>query len=285
MRQIRVLSVAAMLAVWSLPAHAANKEQLQLMADIRMLQEQTQQLQVVLGTLGDALKALNARLDDQVNANRKAAADQKLAIDNLSNDLRVVREKVDDNNVRVSSLTQEVDALREAVVQPPARAAADSGEPPAAVPPAGAAEPAPAPAPAAPVSPRPVAPGTSPTRLYEMAQADYFSGLWDLAIDGFDQYIRAFPKSDLADDAQVLIGNAYMQAGKNDKAVQAYDLAIRTYPGGNAIPEAYYKKGLALRNLKQYEQARQAFDYAVKTFPDSAAAGLARQALTQIPKP
>jgi tol-pal system protein YbgF len=288
MRQILALSVAAAAFVaLASPAQAANKEQQQLMADIRMLQEQTQQLQVLLGSLGEALKAVNARLDDQVNANLKAVADLKLAVDTLSSDLRVIREKVDDNNVRVSSLTQEVGALREAVVQPSApRAGADpggnaSGTP--GVPSAGESAGPPTPAPSA--SGRSIAPGTSPTRLYEMAQADYFSGLWDLAIDGFEQYIRAFPKSDLDDDAQVLIGNAFMQAGKNDKAVQAYDLAIRTYPNGNAIPEAYYKKGLALRNLKQNDQARQAFEYAVKTYPDSAAAALAKQALTQLVKP
>ena len=91
------------------------------MADIRLLQEQSQQLQNLIGSLNaaltEALKAVNARLDEQANATRKGLADQKLIIDNLSSDLRIVREKVDDNNVRISSLSQEVDALRQAVQQ------------------------------------------------------------------------------------------------------------------------------------------------------------------------
>ena len=98
---------ARLAAALATPAAAANKEHQQLMADIRMLQEQSQQLQNLLGQLGEALKAVNTRLDDQANANRKAFADQKLIIDTLSSDLRVVREKVDDNNVRIGSLTQE----------------------------------------------------------------------------------------------------------------------------------------------------------------------------------
>ena len=62
-------------------------------------------------------------------------ADQKLVIDSLSSDLRVVREKVDDNNVRIGSLTQELESVRRTVqsystvapaVQGPAEAASNT---------------------------------------------------------------------------------------------------------------------------------------------------------------
>src|SRR5579862_3113185 len=106
---LRAALVLGLTAASATPALAANKEHQQMMADIRMLQEQSQQLQLLIGQVGDAIKALNARLDEQTSATRKAFADQKLSIDTLSNDLRVVREKVDDNNVRISSLTQELD--------------------------------------------------------------------------------------------------------------------------------------------------------------------------------
>src|SRR4029077_4190178 len=90
-----------------------------MMADIRILQEQSQQLQNLIAalnsTLGDAIKSVNARLDDQTNANRKSMADQKLVIDTMSNDVRVLREKVAHYIVRVGSLGQELDALRQSV--------------------------------------------------------------------------------------------------------------------------------------------------------------------------
>ena len=184
---------------------AASKEQQQMMADIRMLQEQSQQLQILLGALNESLKATNARidarLDEQTSVTRKAFADQKLSVDNVTNDLRVVREKVDDNNVRVSSLTQELDALRQAVQQQSAPRATAT-EPDAAGP--GPALAGSATAAAAP----PLAVGTSPQRLWDMSQADYAAGQYDLAVQGFDAYIRSFPKSDMADDAQVQIGNS-----------------------------------------------------------------------------
>ena len=292
----RALLALVLAAAMAAPAAGANKEQKQLMADIRMLQEQAQQLQNLIGSLSESMKealkavsAVNTRLDDQATVNRKAVADQKLVVDNLTSDVRIVREKVDDNNVRVSSLTQELESLREAVVQlaaarPPATTESPEGGA------ASGGSPLPAdggtPAGTSPVSPtRTVAVGTSPQRLYDGAYADYTSGQWDLAIQGFESYILTFPKSDQADDAQVFIGNAFLQDGKNDKAAEAYDKAIRTYPTGNAIPEAYYKKGLALVNLKQADAARVAFEYLVRTYPDSAAALLAKQALAKLDTP
>src|SRR5690349_12550364 len=98
------LALAAALGT-ARPAIAANKEHQQLMADIRMLQEQAQQLQNLLAALNEAIKAVNAtlntRIAEQTEATTKSLANQKLILDSLSNDLRVVRERVDDNNVRL----------------------------------------------------------------------------------------------------------------------------------------------------------------------------------------
>ena len=114
-----VILSLALTASAAAPAFAADKETRQMMADIRILQEQSQQLQnqiaVLVSTLTESVKAVNARIEEQTNANRKSLADQKLVIDTMASDLRVLREKVDDNNVRVGSLGQEIDALRQSV--------------------------------------------------------------------------------------------------------------------------------------------------------------------------
>ena len=272
------LAVVITTAVAS-PASAANKEHQQLMADLRMLQEQSQLLQNLIGTVTDTLKAVNARLDQQSETNRKAFADQQLIITNLTNDVRVIREKLDDNNVRIGSLTQEVDSLRQSMQQMSVRAAAPP-EPVDPSAPDGAATSGAAPTPA---PPSPV--GVSPQKLLDTAQADYSAGQYDLAIIGFNDYIRSFPKSDKADDAQVSICNAYIQDKKYDKAADACDLAIRNYPTGDKIPEAYYRKGLALSNLKDINGARDAFERAVKMDPDGAVGGLAKQGLERLKRP
>src|SRR3954471_23486450 len=158
------------------PAAAANKEHQQLMADLRILQEQTQLLQNALGTVTEALKAVNSRLDQQSEASRRAVADQKLLVETLANDLRVVREKVDDNNVRAGSLSQEVDALRQLVQQALTRMTAPAASDPSAPASTSGAANVPPPPSSGPAS------GASPTKTYEQAFGDYTSGLWDLSI-------------------------------------------------------------------------------------------------------
>jgi TolA-binding protein len=138
---------------------------------------------------------------------------------------------------------------------------------------------------AAPAPTPPPAVGVSPTKLLDTAQADYSAGQYDLAIIGFNDYIRSFPKSDKADDAQVSICNAYIQDKKYEKAAEACDLAIRNYPNGDKIAEAYYRKGLALSNLKDINGARDAFERAVKMDPDGAVGGLAKQGLERLKRP
>ena len=276
------IAVAAVLAVAAgspVSLHAANKEHQQLMADLRMLQEQAQLLQNLIGSVTDALKAVNTRLDQQAETNRKAFADQKLIVDNLTNDVRVVREKLDDNNVRIGSLTQELDSLRQAMQQMSTRPSmtTESTTDPAS--PDAAAAPSPGPPPAA------GGVGVSPSKLFEAARGDYMAGQYDLAIIGFTDYIKSFPKSDSVDDAQVGICTAYLADNKPDKAVEACDLAIRNYPTGDKIPEALYRKGMALSMLKDTEGARGAWDEVVKKYPDSDEAQLARQGLERLKRP
>jgi TolA-binding protein len=298
-----VLFAASLVVAAAAPALAQSREQRQLMADVRILQEQNQTLQNLLGQLAEAIKAVNARIDEQSGITGKAFADQKLIVTNITNSVREVREKLDDNTVRLGSLSEEVDAVRQGLQQlstlpalnspalPPVEGATAPVTPPPPVAPAGdpaaAAAPGIVAAPTAPpaAAPPPTAPvGTSPQKLWDVAYADYTLGQWDLAISGFQAVIMYFPRAERAADAQVHIGHAYLQAGNNEKAIEAYDAAIASYPGSPALPDAYYRKGLALKSLKQLDAARASFEFVVKTYPESTAALLARQQIAQ-PKP
>ena len=268
-RWFRPIGALALALLVASPASAANKEHQQLMADLRMLQEQSQLLQNLLGTLTEAIKAVNTRLDQQAEVNRRSVADEKLLIDTLTKDLSVVREKVDDNNVRVGSLSQEVDALRQLVQQALARQSTTSDTGSAAPVAGGGNSTAPPSA--------STASGASPTKTYEQAYGDYAAGLWDLAIDGFEAFLKDAPRATQADDAQYYIGRSYLNDAKYDKAVEAFDKVIRVYPTSSEVPNALYQKGVALKSLKQADRAREAWDTVIKNYPDTPAANLAKQ--------
>ena len=261
---------AALLAAVATPLSAQSREQRQMMADLRILQVQAQEMQNMIAALNqaliDALKSLNARLAEQSDATRRSFAEQKSIIDTLSNDLRVVREKLDDNNVRVGSLTQEVDSLRDLITALPAAGAPLA---PDAIDPAGGA-------------PAPAALGASPEQFWNMAMADFYGGDYDIAVSGFTTYLSQFPKSERAHEAQFYIGQSYYNAGKYEEAADAYQTAIRTYPTSDLLPDAYYKLGESYRAMKQVERAREAYRVVIKNFPDTVSATSAQQRLDEL---
>ena len=281
------LALAAVMVCLALPAEAQNREHQQMAAELRMLQEQTQQLTITLAAVNQALaesvKLLNARLDENSNAMRKSFADQKLLIDNIASDVSRIRERAGDTSVRIGSLHEELEALRATVQALQQTAVAPSVPPVDPLAPAGtstATTPAPVPTPP-PVAP-PSTAGLSPTRLYETAQADYFAGQWSSAISGFEAFLRAFPRSEQADDAQLYIGETYFAQNQWQEAIAAYNQLIQSYPGTNSVPVAYYKRGLSQEQLGQIDAARASWEAAAKSFPESDAGRLAKQNLDRL---
>jgi len=258
------LLTLAFVALLTATPRAVDREHRQIMADIRMLQEQTQQLQLTLGTLAETLKVVTAKLDEQAVTSRKAFADQKLLVDHVSDGVRVLREKLDDSNVRLASLGQELEALR-MTIPPPVPPAPAVDQAAAGAPPAGSTPPAGAPAPAAPAAP--TQPGTTPQRLYDEAFGDYTAGRWALAVTGFDTYIKTFPRSDLADDAQFYVGAALQFEGKYQEAVLAFDKVIVNYPGSNSVPQALYKRGACYESLQQLDRRSSRTRWCSRTSP------------------
>jgi tol-pal system protein YbgF len=289
MKRTTVFALCVLSAGVAPTASAQNREHQQMTADVRMLQEQTQILATTLAAINQALleslKAINARLDQASDASRKAFADQKLLIDNIEDGVRVIRERSNDTNVRIGELREELEALRstvqalqQAVTAPPPPVfdptlPVDPNAPPVAVVP----EPPPQVSP-----PPPSTAGLSPTRLYETARADYFAGQWTSAISGFEAFLRAFPRSEQADDAQFHIGETHYAQNQWAQAIAAYNQVIQNYPGTNAVPDAYYKRGLAQERIGQADAARGSWEAVAKNFPDSDAGRLAKQNIDRL---
>jgi tol-pal system protein YbgF len=274
----RAAGALALAYVALVPAHAAaaDREHQQIMADLRILQEQTLQLQSLMSDLGEALKAVNSRLEDQTALERKAFADAKVQMDTMSGDLRIVREKVDETNVRLGTITQELESIRQAIPEPGALpqtpSTGDLG------PATGSTAGGPTSAQTTGAVPA-VNPGVQPQRLLDSSYGDYAVGNYSLAIQGFESYLRAFPKGTRAHEAQLYVGEALAWEKKDMDAIVAYDRVIANYAGSPSVPMAYYKRGMAFERLGETARARESYEALIKQFPDAQQAVLAKQRL------
>jgi tol-pal system protein YbgF len=261
------------------PAWAGpSKEYLQLLAEVRMLEEQNQQLQQLFGSLQDALKAVSTKLDEQASTSRKAMADQTLAVNNIGDTMRVLKEKADDTNVRISTVATEIQALRQALASQPTPTGApmQPSQPGAVDTAAGGANP--------PVQ-TPTGPplGISPQRAFESAFDDFSAGRYETAIQGFQLFIQTFPSLPQAAEAQFNIGASYFNQAKWNEARDAFLLVTQKYPQATDInAQAYFKLGNTYEQLKQLDLAKKAYETVTQKYPTSFSATQATQAIARL---
>ncbi len=293
------LTVAA-LALLLLPSagQAQNREHLQLNADLRMLQEHVNRLQLSVNRLEAQQADTNKRLEAATNASLKGFADQQLLINQLSATLGSVRERLDDNSVRVSQLGQEFTAIREGVrrlteqinalvglLQPPVDAAAPAAAgAPGATPPSTAAN--------APVSPEgqtapppglaPVIMPTSAPRIYSQAMGDYMAQRYDNAIEGFRELIQTYPTAPDAANAQRNIGESFYLKKDCRSAIPEYQKFVDTYKDSDRRHEGLYMLGVCYSDLNQPTNARRSYQQVVTEYPESISAIQAKSRLERM---
>jgi tol-pal system protein YbgF len=291
----RLLLAALALLLWPSIGAAQNREHLQLNADLRMLQEHVSRLQLSVNRLEAQQADTNKRLEAATNASVKGFADQQLLINQLSATLTSVRERLDDNSVRVSQLGQEFTAIREGVrrlteqinalvglLQPPVDAATPAAAAaPAATPPSSASNAPAAPdgqaAPPAGLSP--VIMPTSAPRIYSQAMGDYMSQRYDNAIEGFREVIQTYPTAPDAANAQFQIGESFYQKKDCRSAIPEYQKFVDTYKDSDRRHEGLFMLGVCYSDLNQRTNAQRAFERVLKEHPASASAMMATQRL------
>lgn len=273
----RLLAAAALawLALAAVPA-AQNRAELQMNADLRMLQEQVSRLQLATNQLTEQLKLINKRLDDQTSTGQKQAADVRQLVTNLANTVGIVREKVDDNTVRVSQLGQELPAIRSGLSMVATQLNTLVGLLQPAVNPI---DPNAAPG-SAPGQIGTVQLPDSPTVVFQNALGDYSSNRFPLAIEGFTQFVADNPQAPKAAEAQFYIGMSYANDKKPKEAIDAFDKVVRNYPDAKKeVSDALYQQALAYLQLGNKAEATRIFQRLVKEFPDTPSGMMARQRL------
>jgi len=298
----KIITGAVVLAVgtvWAAaPAHAQNREHQQMAAELRIVQEQNQQLRATVNQLSQVLADLMAAMDANQRFEQQRFADLQTLLGSVETEVGVVRERVQDTETRIRTLSDDMGALQttfltlpaqvrevlNALQAPPPGDAALVNQTSANTPPPdaqGTEPPLPGPPPTPQVQLPPTA-GLSPSTLYNTAYADYTTGQYDLAVQGFRQVLQYFPDAELADDAQFFIGEAYVLMGQFGEAIAAYDAVVQSYPQGGRADMASYKRGNALERLGNAEAARMTYEETLTNYPNSEGALFAKERLAWI---
>jgi len=117
---------------------------------------------------------------------------------------------------------------------------------------------------------------------YQAAKSVFDRGNSSAARDGFEEFLKKYPKSKEADNARFWIGETYFSEGAYKKAILEYQKVIDEYPNGNKIRSAYLKMGIAFQQLGENSIAVQSLNELINKYPKSNEAEIARQKVSQI---
>jgi tol-pal system protein YbgF len=274
-------------------AFGASKEIVELQRDVALLQDQVRALQQSLDQRVGSLQALVQQTLDASNRTSTAVAvmqdrfndtlkqQQQSVIgpvasvgnklEQMSEDFRAVRESVLDMNSRLNKLDAKIADLQNTinVVR----------NPPAAPPPASGTIEGPAPSSQQPSGPPP---GMNAETTYTNAYRDYTGGNYDLAMQEFNDYLKYFPNTTFAPNAQYYLGDIYSRRKNYDNAIQAFDAVLEHYSENSKTAASHYKKGEALLALGRRDAAAREFRDVVSHYPDSDVAPRAKTQLRDL---
>ncbi|HEY3123369.1 MAG TPA: hypothetical protein VGK70_04830, partial [Thermoanaerobaculia bacterium] len=153
----------------------------------------------------EEVSKLNTNVSQQTEQLLKSNADTGLKLGELTAKMEQLESKLEDTNRRLAQLSQQIAETQGDL----SRLRSMAGGGPVAVPTPQAGRPGEIPADTAVVRPPAGSGHPTPTELYDTAYADYTKGRYALAIQGFQEYLTAYPNTDLSDNAQYWIGECH----------------------------------------------------------------------------
>ncbi len=121
-----------------------------------------------------------------------------------------------------------------------------------------------------------------PSTFYYAAYSDYIKENYNLAIEGFRQFVKKYPESTLADNALYWIGECYYAQKKYQEAIQAYNEVLEKYKNEDKVAAALLKKGYSLINIGRQSDGIMILRDLISRFPLSEEASLAQQKLKEL---
>ncbi len=248
--------------------------------------ELTQQQQAADARIGKLEEA--AKTQPQLDLFTQLEA-LKLEMSKLRGQLEVLNNSIENTGKRQRDMYIDLDTRLRRIEQqggvapvPVAPAAAA----PAPVPAAAAATAAPAPVAASP----PAAVVTSAdtgaeNRTYDAAQGQRRIGNYQGAIVAFQNFIKQYPKSNLAPRAQYWIGDSYFNLRDFKLAIASQQTLIKTYPDSPSVPDAILNIASSQFEMGESVTGRRTLEDLVARYPVSDAADKAKRRLATLGAP
>lgn len=265
--------MAFMVAAPATPAFAVSKEMIQLQTQVQDLADRMASMKQSFDERMGVMRSLVEQSTDNVNkltesvqAMQKSLqqqnSDSQAKIDQVSGQIQTLNDSIDELKSRLAKATKQLDDIQnqQQNVTPP------SGQP-SGVPnaPSGAAVQAP---------PADI--------LYNNALRDYNSARYSLALSQFQDYIKYYPTTDLAGNAQFYIADVEYRSGNFEAAVADYDKVLEQFPGGNKAAAAQLKKGYALLELGRKDAGVRELNALIQRYPRTIEATQARERLHKL---
>jgi tol-pal system protein YbgF len=263
---VLALFLVLSLTIWTLPAYGASKEIVQLQTQVDQLQQQiTQMKQSFDERMGvmknllehntDAANKVTAAINDLQTSINKQQQDRAAQVDQISGQIQALNDTMDELKVRLAKLSKQFEDMQAAQQSMAAQQSQVQQQAQA------------------------IAQAPAPDVLYNEALRDYSGGKNDLAVQGFNDYIKFYPNTDLAGNAYFYLAEIQFKAADYKKAVANYDLVLQNFPSGNKAAAAQLKKGYALLELGKQEEGTQELKHVIQRYPRSNEATQARERL------
>ena len=219
---------------------------------IEGLKRQADSLEKSNRRLEDRTAQLDSLLREQIELTNRLRADLASTLGGMDERMGIVESKLEDLGHRFPELYQKIDLVKQQISKKDTTEVSDTTKPLINV---------------------------DPKQLYDAAYLDLTKGKYDLAITGFSNYLKYFPETEQADNAQYWLGECHYAKKNYTKAAIEFHRVLENYSTGDKVPSALYKLGLSLLELKSVGQANKYFQELVDKYPHTQEAKLAKKKL------
>jgi tol-pal system protein YbgF len=126
-------------------------------------------------------------------------------------------------------------------------------------------------------------PSSTEQAVYTQSFDALKAGSYSIAITGFKDFLKSYPQSSLADNAQYWLGEAYYVNHDYDSAAEAFRTVLKKWPDARKAPDALLKLGYTQLEQKQFGAARSTLAAVTQRYPGTEAAKLAADRLRRMP--